>query len=102
MKLNQLQRYALLDWLSKNIVNFVSMQILYDFDRFCDGEITEWRVIPTFGLAGKLWNNCDRIYITGYSHGELDGPDGKTYKKQQERIDKWNEELAELIGIYSI
>ena len=97
MKLNQRQRYALLDFLVKTFPNFFDMQIAYDFDRFCDGEIREWRVISRYGMAGKLWNNCDRIYISGYSRCEVSE---EQFKKQSEEIDKINAELAEAIGIY--
>lgn len=100
MKLNQRQRYALLAFLVKKFPNFFDMHIAYDFDNFCDGEIREWRVISKYGMAGKLWNNHDRMYITGYSAGELDGFEGKRYKKQSEEIKQLNEELAEAIGIY--
>lgn len=100
MKLNQKQRYALFGWLCQNINRFMDMQTVYDFDRFCDGEMSEWRVINGFGMAGKLWNNCGKIYITGYSPVEIGGHESKAWKDQQEKIDKWNEEINELIGIY--
>ena len=101
MKLNQRQRYALLDWLSRNIENFVDMQIIYDFDKFCDGDIKEWRVISTFGMSGKLWNNCDRVYISGHAPSEIGGFESNTYKKERELLDGWNAEIAEAIGIYA-
>ena len=100
MKLNQVQRYALLNWLSKNIRNFFNLSTSYNFDEFCDGDITEWRVISDFGMAGKLWNNCDRIYITGYSPCEI-GVNSKEWKKHLKQVEKWNEEIAEVIGMYS-
>jgi len=99
MKLKKIQRYALLGWLCENVPHFMDISIIYDWDKFCDGKIPEWRVISNFGMAGKLWNNCGRIYISGYSPCELDK---KGYAKQQEKIDKWNEAIAELLAIYSI
>ena len=102
MKLNQIQRYALLGWLCENIKGFLHLGVVYEYDKFCDEEITEWRVISDFGIAGKLWNNCDSIYITGYSPCEIGGHESKAWKKQQEKIDKWNAEIVEIIGVYSI
>lgn len=102
MKLNQMQRYVLLDWLSRNIKGFLHLGVVYEYDNFCDGEIREWRVISDFGMAGKIWNSMDRIYITGCSPCEIGGHESKAWKEQQKKIDKWNEELTELIGIYSI
>lgn len=98
MKLDKKQRYALLIWLGEKVHGlFKDYSVISDFDEFCDGEITEWRVIYTFGMAGKIWNVHEKIYITGYSQYEI----GKReYKKQQELIDKWNKELEELMVTY--
>jgi hypothetical protein len=101
MKLNQIQRYILLSWLSKNLRNW-DEGYAYEFDSFCDGEFQEWRIVSDFGLAGKLWNNDGRIYISGYSPSEIGGHESNAWKEQQEKLDKWNQEIAELIGIHSI
>lgn len=103
MKLNQIQRYALMAWLVKSFPEISEdYSVLYSFDEFCDGEIREWRIISKYGMAGKIWNNDDRIYISGHSGGELDGFEGKIYKAQQKEINALNVELKELMGILSI
>lgn len=98
MKLNKKQRYALALWLgSKTKFAHDTHSIVASFDEFCDGEIPEWRIMHQFGMAGKLWNVHDRIYVTGYSQGEI----GKAqYNKQQEVIDKMNQELAVILSMW--
>lgn len=99
MKLNQQQRYALAMWLGGKI-EYLSQDssVVCSFDEFCDGDIPEWRIICKFGLAGKIWNNCGRIYVSGYSQFEI----GKrAYMDQQEIIEKWNNELILLLSTYS-
>ena len=101
MKLNKLQRYALVAWLGSKIAGIhKDHTVIYDVDNFCrgDGEMSEWRIISTFGMAGKIWNVYDKIYVTGYSIGEVSQ---KAYHKQQKLIKQWNKELKELIAIYA-
>jgi len=99
MKLNQLQRYALWGFLVSHLPNLIrEHSVVYDFDKFCDGEYTEWRVMSCFGMAGKIWNVNDRIYITGYSPYEMPK---KYYKGQQLIIEKWDKEIAELLATYA-
>ena len=99
MKLNKLQRQALAFWLGEKIPSiFKDHSVVYSFNSFCDGDIHEWRIIYPFGFAGKIWNSNDTIYVTGASHGEI----GKrNYDKQQIIVDKWNEELIELLAMYA-
>ncbi len=98
MKLDKHQRVALAIWLGEKVPGLSrDHSVVSGFDEFCDGEITEWRVIYTFGLAGKIWNVHDKIYISGHSQYEI----GKReYNQQQELINKWNSELEELMAIY--
>lgn len=103
MKLKKHQRQALLLWLGSKLSGdqFRSgsfHEVVLNFDEFCDGNIPEWRIIWTFGFAGKIWNTPNHIYITGYSPGEL----GKrAYEKQQKVIEQWNEELRVLLQEYA-
>ena len=99
MKLNQAQRYALAMWLGKELGHFTPFDaaVIYDFDNFCDGKISEWRIITPLGIAGKLWN-VDHLYITGASPHEL-SPGG--YRDQQQLIDKWNDDIKTLMAIYA-
>jgi hypothetical protein len=98
MKLNKKQRYALLIWLGSKMPELhKDHSVIASFDEFCDGEIPEWRIIYKFGMAGKIWNVLDKIYITGYSHGELSK---RQYLKQQEIIDQWNQEIVDLLAMW--
>ncbi len=99
MILNQKQRMALLMWLGSKVPQLIKdASVLYGYEDFCDEKIPEWRIIYTFGLAGKIWNVVDRIYVTGYSQSEM----GKqAYKKQQKTIESWNKEIEEIMAIYS-
>lgn len=98
MKLNKEQRIALAMWLGSKVRNiFDDHSVVTGFENFCDGEYTEWRVIYTFGMAGKIWNYDDRIYVTGYSSGEIGT---RAYNKQQETIDAWNKEIEKLLVMF--
>ena len=78
------------------VIGNVSMksEIIANFDNFCNGEIHEWRIMSDFGMAGKLWNANDKIYVSGYGTSEVSK---KAYTAQEEIIDKMNEELKEMI-----
>jgi hypothetical protein len=94
MKLNKTQRYALLQFLCQDLNIDISFCGFIEFDEFCDGDITEWRVVHRYGMAGKIWNN-GRIYISGFSSGEIGK---KQYKKQQEEIEEFNKSLETIIS----
>ena len=96
MKLNQKQRYILLAWMiERDLVK--KHEIVNEFDDFCNEEITEWRIIAKYGLAGKIWNLDDSIYITGYSPVEVSK---STHEKQQKEIDILNKEINKILEIY--
>lgn len=98
MKLNQYQRVALAMWLGEKLPRLAhDSSVVCGFDEFCDGEVHEWRVIYTFGMAGKIWNVHDKIYVTGYSRYEIGKKD---FEKQQLIITTWNREIEELMAIY--
>ena len=99
MKLNKQQKYALMIWLGEKVSGlFTDASVVSGMDEFAKGEIREWRIIYVFGLAGKIWNIGDLIYLTGYSEHEI----GKrAHESQQKIIEKWNEELLKLIALYS-
>jgi len=96
MKLNQKQKYALFGWMIERDLSD-KYTMINDFDDFCNEEIKEWRVTAKYGLAGKIWNFDDRIYITGYSPNEVSK---STYKKQQKEIDILNKEINQILEIY--
>lgn len=103
MQLKAHQKYALLLWLGSKLsgdqFNPGSFhEIIHNFDEFCNGNIREWRIIWNFGFAGKLWNNHEDIYVTGYSPGELSK---SSYAKQQKIIEQWNAELRLLLQEYA-
>lgn len=96
MKLNKRQRLALAFWLGGKIPSmFRDHTVISDFDAFCDGEISEWRVMYNWGMAGKLWSSLDKLYVTGMSPHELDK---KAYKRQQEVVERYNKELEVLMS----
>lgn len=99
MKLNKEQRYALAMWLGSKVPKIeTDHSVIADFDEFCDEKISEWRIIYNFGLAGKIWNVSNELYVTGYSHGELSK---KQYEKQQKTIEEWNKDLILLMDFYA-
>ena len=98
MKLNKLQRYALAIWLGEKVKKlWIDSSVVTQFDEFCDGDVSEWRIISTFGLSGKIWNVLDSIYITGYSHGEISCD---AYDEQLDITMRWNDEIRLLLSTY--
>ena len=98
MILNKYQQVALLLWMGNNDIGINDPSVVVGFERFANEETKEWRIIGKFGIAGKLWNNDDRIYVSGYSNGEIG--DAK-YKEQQIKIDNMNVELGKLINMWA-
>jgi hypothetical protein len=98
MKLNQNQKIALALWLGEKVTGlWRNTGIVSEYDDFCNGDprYVEWRIIHPFGMAGKIWNVYNEIYVTGWSSCEMDK---KEYKKHAKVIDKWNEEIRELLA----
>jgi hypothetical protein len=98
MKLNEYQKRALLIWLGNNEVKHSYADVVGNFDNFANGEIIEWRIMSQFGMAGKIWNNDDRIYVSGWSRSEVSE---EHFKETNKVVDKMNEELAELVEKWS-
>ena len=99
MKLNQEQKYALALWLGEKVKGlWRNVGIIREYDKFCneDPQYYEWRIIHNFGMAGKIWNVQDAIYITGKSPNELSCSKPE-YKYQQEIVEKWNEEIKTIL-----
>lgn len=94
MDLNKVQRYALLLFLSKELDVTLSKWEFYEFEKFCDGGIREWRIIAKYGMAGKIWNQESGIYISGYSRTEIGH---EAFIDQQVEIEDLNEKLEELM-----
>jgi len=98
MILNEYQQRALLLWLGNNGIKHTYSEIVANFHNFANGEIREWRIIHQFGMAGKLWNNNDKIYVSGWSSCEVSK---KEYEETNRVVDKMNEELADLVKKWS-
>ena len=99
MKLNQYQKTALALWLGSKINNLWNDgSVIQSFDEFCDEKFMEWRIMCNWGMAGKIWNVNDRIYVTGWCSQEIGNAE---WKKQQKIVDEWNRELEDLIAYYS-
>lgn len=98
MKLNRHQKFALAMWLgSKLSTLWRDHSVVSTFNEFCKGNILEWRVIYLFGMAGKIWNVGDKIYITGNCEHEVGT---KRYNEQQIIIGDWNKEIVKLLEMY--
>jgi len=67
-------------------------------DEFFNGDINEFRIISNFGMAGKIYNVDERIFIKGHSFREISDKD---YEKEIAMIGEWNKEIAELIEKYA-
>ena len=99
MKLNNKQSMAILCQLINNgllrpdNIPMCSTELAELFD----DEIKEVRCISRFGMAGKLWNNDGRIYVSGHNSSEI-GP--VLYKEEQEIIKDINGQIAKLIEYY--
>ena len=102
MKLNQNQKYALALWLGEKVKGlWRNTSIIQEYDDFCneDPQYSEWRIIHNFGLAGKIWNADNEIYVTGYSPCEFLGiREKREQKKHQKELDQWNKEIAQLLA----
>jgi hypothetical protein len=98
MDLNKVQRYSLLLFLSKELGIALSRYDFYEFEKFCDGGIREWRIIAKYGMAGKIWNNNDRIYISGHSRTEIGH---EAFIDQRVEIEDLNEKLDALMTDHS-
>ena len=72
---------------------------LISFGELFDGQTKEIRVIYKYGIAGKLWNSGDRIYVTGKS--SIECFDGEHYNNQQYEINEVNKNIEQLIELYS-
>jgi len=90
MRLTENQERVLLVWLGRNSQSRIEQLAGPEFDRFCSMETEEWRIIDEFGMAGKLWNTYEELYVTGWTESEI----GKEeFEKQEKRIKEMNKEL---------
>jgi len=99
MKLNAKQICHLIAFLYSNkfLSEYNFSQDLSALGELFDGEIKEARIISRYGMAGKLWNNNDKIYITGYNESEQQP---KLYKIQCSEIESANRNIAAIIEMY--
>ena len=93
MILNTKQEKALIEWATQHS-KLDPRSLTHDVHRLAIGEVRELRIISEFGMAGKLWNNNGKIYVSGYYPSEISKNE---YNKQRKRIDKLNAELLELM-----
>ena len=98
MKFNNKQSFAILSLLVSE--KYLRAEDIFrhhnDFGELFDGECKELRVIHKYGAAGKLWNNHDRIYISGHSENEINK---EKYFLEQQEIKEINELVVQLIGL---
>lgn len=99
MKLNNKQSLAIISYLLETkIISIETFEDYYNsFGQLFDDEAREIRVISKYGMAGKLWNNNNKIYITGWSYNEIKEND---YNKQQKEVDKYNKDIEFLLNSY--
>ena len=94
MKLNIHQSLAIVRYLNETYqLNFL-YHYYNELGQLFNGDISELRIIPKYGMAGKLWNNDGRIYITGYSPAEIDK---KEYDQQQKELEQVNNDLRMIV-----
>jgi hypothetical protein len=98
MKLNISQTVALIAFLVKEYDKHLLTFYFQNLAELCKNEATELRIISKYGMAGKLWNNNGKIYISGHSPSEISKED---YAAQRIEIDKVNEQIAEIIETYA-
>lgn len=96
MKLNDKQKYALLLFLGRFGKSPIH-EVVFNIDKFCNEEITEWRIISVFGFAGKIWNHPESIYVSGHYRSELTE---YSFDEQQKEIKAMNEHLTELLELF--
>jgi hypothetical protein len=65
-----------------------------------DGEIIEARILSRFGMAGKIWNNNGRIYISGHNEAELNQLLSDAKKREINDIEMANRNIAAIIEEY--
>ena len=102
MKINHRQACHIIRYLISNKflgdnLNFVLPDTLDTIGELFDEEIKEARIIVRYGMAGKLWSNDGRIYISGWSHNEIGE---KRFNIQQIEIESANSNIAAIIELY--
>lgn len=95
MKLNIKQSLAIAHYLLIN--SLILDHNLIELGDLFNEETNELRVIHPYGMAGKIWNSGNEIYITGWSPRELNKND---FKRQQLKIEEINKDIKDLIESY--
>lgn len=100
MKINNKQSLAIIDLLIRNnmIASDRCFRDMISFGELFDGQTKEIHVISRYGIAGKLWNSGDRIYVSGHSDREVNDIH---YQQERGEIDEINKNIKELIELYS-
>jgi len=97
MKLNTKQSLFLIRYLSEKFEFDFLEHYALELGNLFNGDNTELRIIPKYGMAGKIWNN-GHIYITGYSPVEIG--EGE-FKAQQIEINEINSEIKKIIDFWA-
>ena len=102
MKLNSKQICHIIGFLYSNkfISDYNFAQDLSAMGELFDEEIKEARIIRKYGMAGKLWNNSNRIYITGHNDSELATMEKFHQKQEPIEIEMANSNIAQIIEMY--
>jgi hypothetical protein len=106
MKLNNKQSCAIIRYLITNNLfgdlntTWPISDALPTLGELFDGEIKEARIIYRFGMAGKIWNSGDRIYITGRNETELGQIHFGLAERERVEIQSANNNIAAIIEDY--
>jgi hypothetical protein len=97
MKLNTHQSLAIVRFLTDHYQFNFLYHHFNDLAKLFNGDTKELRIIPKYGMAGKLWNSNDRIYVSGWSRSEVDE---ETFEYQQKELDDVNEKLRLIVDCW--
>jgi hypothetical protein len=106
MKLNNKQSCAIIRYLITNKLlgdlntTWPITDALSTLGELFDDEIKEARIIYRYGVAGKIWNNSGRIYITGRNDSELAQLKPGLALQEKNEIESANVNIAHIIEDY--
>jgi hypothetical protein len=106
MKINHKQACAIIRYLISNKMfgdsasHFVISDTLPTLGELFDEEIKEARIIYRYGMAGKIWNSGDRIYITGRNHNELSRLPKGLAQMEVNEIESANKNIELILKMY--
>jgi hypothetical protein len=98
IKLNHTQAFNIIHFLVEN--GFIWTYPATTIGKLFDGLIEEAQIISLYGMAGKLWNNNGRIYITGHNDAGLAQIGKEAARIERTQIEEANSEIATIIEMY--